>query len=232
MKIQTRPVGSFARVGSAAPSWLEQNKAWVIPVSVAALAAAFVILAIWLWAGNRSTKAQALFNQAMEVYDSPLQQPGEPAMPDMKYYPSAAARAKVANPLFGQIADKYSWFKSGKNARYFAGLTAEDMGNNAAAEADLKQAASGSDQGLGTLAKMALASLYVQTGRASQAAALYREVIAHPTLTVSANAARLALAGSEETTNPQEARELYAKIKDSDKAGAAGEIAAEKLHAP
>lgn len=230
MDIQTKPSGSFARVGAATPSWLEQNRSWVIPASVAVAAAALIALAFSLWASNSAAKAQTLFSQAMEVYDAPLRQPGEPVEPNTTYYDSAAARGKAANPLFNQVASQYGWFKAGKNARYFAGLTAEDMGQNATATADLKQVAGSSDKGLAAIAKMALASLYVKTGQTQNAISLYRQVIAHPTLTVSANAARLALAGVEETTNPQEARELYAQIKDSDKEGAAGEIASEKLH--
>lgn len=230
MNIQTKPSGSFARVGISSPSWIEQNRSWFIPASVGLVAIVLVALALSLWASNNAAKAQVVFSQAMEVYDAPLKQTGQPAAPNVKYYDSAAARGKAANPLFNQVADKYSWFKAGKNARYFAGLTAEDMGDRPTAEADLKKASDAGDKGLEALAKMALASLYVEEGKTAAAAALYRQVIASPTLTVSANAARLALAGVEEVSNPQEAREIYAKVQDSDKQGAAGEIAAQKLH--
>ena len=166
----------------------------------------------------------------MDIYDSPLTQPGQPPIPNVKAYPSAAARAKDANPLFRDVAGKFSFFKAGANAEYFAGLTDEDMGRTAEAEAELKKASGSRDSGLAALAKMALASLYTNVGRQRDAASVYRDLIDHPTLTVSSNAARLALAASEETTNPQEARELYAKIKDTDKTTAAGQIAAQKLN--
>lgn len=230
MDIQTRHSGSFARAGSRNLSWLEQNRALAIRLSVVVVFIVLVVLAFSLWSSNQASKAKALFNQAMEIYDSPLKQPGEPPMPDTKTYSSAAARGRAANPIFTEAAEKYSSTEAGKNARYFAGLTAEDMGDRTSAEADLNKASNVGDKGLEALAKMALASLYVQTGRSSQAATLYRELIAHPTLTVSADAARLALASSEETTNPQDARVLYAKVKDNDKTGAAGEIASEKLN--
>lgn len=229
MTIEQKPTGSFARASVAAPSWIEQNKALVIRLSVVAIAVIFIVVAGSIWVSNQAQKAQDAFNLGMQAYDSPIQQPGVRPMPGATVYASVAARGKAANPLFRDAADKYGSFKAGKNALYFAGLSAEDMGDNAQAEADLKKVADGGDAGLGALAKMALASLYVQTGRQSQAVALYNDLVAHPTLTVSANAARLAIAGMEESTNPQAARELYAKIKDSDKAGIAGEIATSKL---
>ncbi len=188
-----------------------------------------VAIAVSVWASNRAHQAQAAFNNAMDVYDAPIQQAGRQAIPNVKSYPSAAARAREANPLFGEAASKYGMFRAGKNARYFAGLTAEDMGNNAEAEADLKKAAGSSDNGLAALAKMALAGLYESAGRPAEAKTLYEDVIAHPAMTVSANAARLALADAEHATDPQQARELYAKVKDSDKTTVAGQIASQKL---
>lgn len=232
MDIQTRlPAnsGSFTRVGSAPSTWLEQNKTLAIRLSVVVVGLLFIAIAGAIWISNRSQQAFVAFSNAMDVYDSPVQQAAQAPIPNVKMYPSIAARAKDANPLFLDVANRYGLFKAGANARYFAGLTAEDMGNIAGAETNLKQASDSHDAGLSALAKMALASLYSNSGRQAQAAVLYRGIIDHPTMIVSANAARLALAASEESTNPQDARLLYAKVKDSDKTTAAGQIATQKL---
>ena len=229
MDIETRPTGTFARVSTTTPTWLDQNKRSVVRASVVGAALLFLGVAGSIWVSNQSQHAQDAFSNAMDVYDSPLQQAGQPPIPNVKSYSSAAARAKEANPLFREVAGKYGWFKAGANAEYFAGLTDEDMGRTADAEGELKKAAGKSDAGLVSLAKMALASLYSGSGRQKDATDLYHELINHPTLTVSANAARLALAEAEASTNPQEARELYAKVKDTDKTTAAGQIAAQKL---
>lgn len=232
MEIQTTPSGtpgSFSRVTNPGASWLEKNRALALRLSVVGAALLLIIIAGSIWASNQSAKAQDAFSSAMDVYDSPLLQPGQPPVPNAKVYASAAARAKDANPLFRDVASKYGMFKAGANARYFAGLTSEDLGDNASAEAAFKQVASNRDAGLAAVAKMALASLYINTGRQAQGYDVYHDVIDHPTTTVSANAARLALAAAEQSTNPQAARELYAKIKDTDKTTAAGQIAAQKL---
>ncbi len=227
---------SFVKAGGSASrpalgpgrSWFEANRALAIRLSVAVVAVVFVAVAAGIFVSNQSAKAEVAFSNAMDVYDSPLLQPGQPAEPNTQSYATAADRAKAAYPLFEHAANQYGFFAAGANARYFAGLTAEDMGQTAQAEADLKKAAD-SGSGLGALAKMALASLYRKTNRQPQAIALYQQLIAKPTLTVPLSTARLALAETYEATRPDEARRLYALIKDEDKTSAAAQIAAQKL---
>ncbi len=232
MNTDIKPAGgsSFARLSTPLPGAVDRNRR-IVQISVAAAAVLLAVLVVSLWVNNRSQKSQAAFDAAMDVYDAPIQRPDERPIPNVKSYPSTAARGRAANPLFRAAADRYGFFRAGQNARYFAGLTSEDMGDMRTAEAALSKAADGRDGGLAALAKMALAGLYTTTGRPSQAAQLYENVIAHPTLTVSANAARLALAESIAGTNPQKARELYAKVKDSDKTTVAGQVATQKLAA-
>jgi predicted negative regulator of RcsB-dependent stress response len=230
--IQTRTAGrtgSAPQAGFSGSLWLEQNIALVIRLSVAVAILILAAVSWAIWSNNRNAKASAAFSAAMDIYDSPLKQAGEPAMPDITTYANASERGKAVNPLFLQIAQQYSHTKAGANARYFAGLTDEDMGNNQAAEQNLKLAAAKHDSNLAALASMSLASLYLTTGRHDEAGKIYRNLIDHPTTTVSANAARLALAASEEGSNPQDARLLYAKIKDSAPNTVAGEIATQKL---
>jgi tetratricopeptide (TPR) repeat protein len=166
----------------------------------------------------------------MDIYNTPLFQPGMPVAPGEATYKTAGERAKAANPLFVEVANSYSWFKVGANAQYFVGLTYLDMGQTAPAEAALQKAAGSHDKALAALAKMALAGLYRQTGRPGQAVDLYQGLIKNPTNTVPASAAKLQLAQLYEITNPAEAKKLYAEIKDQDKTTAAGQIATQKLN--
>ncbi len=232
MNIQTQsPLKKDGFLASPAPSfsWVQANRASVVRACVAIAVVALLLLIGIVYAQNQSAKADAALSQAMDVYDTPLTVPGQPVDPDSPSYATAAARAKAANPLFVDAAEHYGIFKAGLNARYFAGLTYEDMGQNDQAEAALKKVADARDAGVAALAKMALASLYRQTKRESAAIALYQQLIAKPTLTVPASSAKLELASLYESSRPEEARKLYAQIKDSDKTSAAGEIAAKKL---
>jgi tetratricopeptide (TPR) repeat protein len=219
----------FVEATASGLDWLQANRTNTIVGVIAVLVLVALIIIGAVVFNSRSARAQDLFGQAMDIYSTPLAQPGQPALPGEKTYPTATARAQAANPLFVQVADHYSWLKAGDNAEYFAGLTYLDMGQTANAEKELHKAADAHDSGLAALAKMALAGLYRQTGRTGQAVDLYRQLIKNPALTVPASAAKLQLAGFYEATNPAEARKLYAEIKDQDKTTAAGQIAAQKL---
>lgn len=209
--------------------WIDANRKLTIASIIILIAVIALVISTALVYNSRSSRAQSLFGQAMDIYNTPIAVPGQPTEPGMTTYPTAAARAKAANPLFVEVAEKYDWQKVGKNAEYFAGLTYLDMGQSVKAEKDLQKASNSSDKGVAALAKIALAGLYRQTGRTEQAAELYRQIIKNPTVTVPASEAKLQLAGMYESSNPSEAKKLYAQIKDQDKTTVAAQIASQKL---
>lgn len=232
MDTQTRHAlkqDKFATATASGLDWLQENRRNTIISVVAVVVLLAIIITSAIVYDSRSSHAQELFGQAMDIYNTPLAVPGQPTEPGLTTYPTSAARAKAANPLFVKLADKYGWQKTGDNAEYFAGLTYQEMGQTANAEKELEKAAGSHDSGLSALAKMALAGIYRQTGRDSQAVDLYREVIKKPTTTVPAAEAKLQLAGLYESTNPAEAKKLYAEVKDQNKTTVAGQIAAKKL---
>jgi hypothetical protein len=211
--------------------WASENRRSVIVTSVVLLAVILVAVGGLLLYNNRANAASVAFGAAMQAYQTPLAQPGQPVPPGVKTFASVAERAKAANALFMDVADKYSMTPDGKVARYFGGLTAMEEGQNAAAESALKQVADGWNKDLGSLAKLALAQLYRQMGRDSEAVGVYNELMAKPTTTVSAGLAQLQLAGLYESQNkPEMAKKIYAQLKDKDAKGAAGQIAAQKLN--
>ena len=166
----------------------------------------------------------------MDAYSAPLAQPGAPA--EQGTYATANDRSRAANQLFTAVAQKYSWLSEGNKAHYFAGVTYEDLGQNGPAETELKVAAGSWNRNLSNLAKLALAGLYHQTSRDAQAIDLYTTLAAKPSETVPAAVAQLDLADLyAETGKQDQAKALWAKVKDADKDGAAGGIAAQKLAA-
>jgi tetratricopeptide (TPR) repeat protein len=207
--------------------WFADHRSRVIQASVAAVLLIAVVVAALVVYNKRSAAADLAFGEAMDTYNAPLAQPGQPAAPGERTFPSTAARAKLANQQFAQLAGRYGFFEAGKTAQYFAGLTAMDMGQSGQAESYLKKVSDGHDAALASLAKLALANLYQQLNRSSEAVVLYNQLIAKPTNTVPADAARLQLASLYEKTNPAEANKIYAQLKTSKTA--AGQIAAQKL---
>lgn len=191
----------------------------------AALAAIVGALIFWSYS---STAADTALGAAMDTYNGPLAQPGAPAMSGV--YATAAERTKAANKQFADVIQHYGWLPQGAKAHYFEGITDEDMGQNGAAETELKIAAGAWDRNVSNLAKLALAGLYRQTSQDSQAIELYNALIAKPSETVSAVVAQLDLADLYAGEGKQDqAKALWAKVKDADKDGAAGSLAAQKL---
>ena len=219
---------SFAQVTANSMNWVSGHRSsvqrWVI-ISVAVLVVGGAALAFSAWS---SSKAQTALSDALDVYTAPLAAPGAPAANGS--YATNAERAKAANQKFAAVADKYGWLSEGAKAHYFAGVTYQDMGNDSAAETELKAAAGSWDRNLANLAKLALAGLYHQTNRDAQAIELYTALAAKPSDTVPAAVAQLDLADLYAATGRQsDAKALWGKVKDADKDGPAGSLAAQKL---
>jgi predicted negative regulator of RcsB-dependent stress response len=219
----------FVTATTSGLEWIDANRAGVIRWAIAAVVVLGLLVAGLVVWHQRSQAADQLLGQAMDIYQTPLALPGEPQPPGQKTYVSAADRAAAAYPLFEKAATQYGWFRAGQLARYFAGVTAVDLGKTADAETELEKASHSGDSSVAALAKLALANLYAQDGRTSQAALLFQELIAHPTTTVPKSAARLQLAQMFETTDPSAAKRIYAQIEDQDKDTDAAQIAAQRL---
>jgi tetratricopeptide (TPR) repeat protein len=219
---------SFAQATASSFSWISGHRSgvlrWVIIV-IAVLALSIGSLVFW---NLRTATAESALGAALDVYGAPLAAPGAPA--EAGVYTTASERSKAANQKFAAVVQQYGWLPAGAKAHYFTGVTDEELGQSASAETELKQAAGAWDRNLANLAKLALAELYHQTARDSQAIDLYNALIAKPSETVTANMAQLGLADLYAATGKQDqARALWAKVKDSDKDGAAAQIATQRL---
>lgn len=218
----------FALAAASSASWVSVHRAPVVRWSIAIAAIVVVLVGALVFWDVESANADGALGAAMDVYTAPLATPGAPA--ETGVYATAAERAKEANRQFLAVAQKYGWLSAGTKARYFAGVSYEELGQNASAETELKAAANSSNRNLSNLAKLALANLYHQTGRDSEAIGLYNQLIAKPSVTVSVPVAQLDLADLYAAEGKRDqARALWAKVEDTDKQGAAGSIAAQKL---
>jgi predicted negative regulator of RcsB-dependent stress response len=220
---------AFIDHANSALAWLEDHKSQAILVSAIVIGVLVIGISSILFYQHRQDEASIAFGVAMDIYSAPVDQPGTPPEPGVRTFPSAVARAKAANEEFLKVADSFGSTDAGKNALYFTGLTYMEMGNTAAAETTLKKAANHGDANLSSLADIALASLYRQSGRTSDAIAILKNLIAHPTTAVPAGQSNLELASIYEQTNPGQAKQIYAQLKDKDTKTTAGQIAAQKL---
>ena len=233
MDTQTRHAlkkDKFAQATASSVSWVSGHRSGVLRWAIAAVVLVAVGVGGLIFWNLRSTAADSALGAALDVYDAALATPGAPA--ESGVYATAADRSRAANKQFVAVAQQYGWLPEGAKAHYFAGITYQDLGQTASAETELKAAAGSWDHNLSNLAKIALAGVYHQTARDPQAIDLYNQLAAKPSETVSTSVAQLDLANLYAASGKQDqARALWAKVKDADKDGAAGSIATQKLAA-
>jgi tetratricopeptide (TPR) repeat protein len=209
-------------------SWMSGHRSGILRWALSAAVVLVVIVGAIVFWSLRTSAADGALGSAIDLYSTPLAVPGAPA--EKNVYTSAADRAKEANREFVAIAKDFNWLPQGAKAHYFAGVTYQELGQTGSAETELKSAGGSWDRNTANLAKIALGGLYRQTARDAQAIELYNQVVAKPSTTVPATVAQLDLADLYAASGKQDqARALWAKVKDSDKDGQAGSIAAQKL---
>lgn len=223
----------FVAATSHGLHWAGENRNSVITTSIILLAAILLAVGSVAVYNHRSDDAANQFSSGMLVYSAPIAAAGEPVPAGTQTFASAAERAKAANAIFSATADKYGMTTAGRNASYFAGLTEIEMGQTASAESRFTKLAGGMDKDVASLAKVALASLYHQTGRDQEAVNEYKQIIDKPTDVETAGMAQLQLGTLYESMNrPDDAKKIYAQLKDKDPKSVAGEAAAQRLNGP
>ena len=193
--------------------WLLEHRINLVGGIVVAGIIIGAYLGWWNHQQNREERAGLELSQAVRTMNAPL---GAEAIAGQESYPTASARAEAAQKKFGDIAEHYSRTTSGHMAAYYLGVARMDAGDNSGAEQQFKKVADSGDKNIAPLAKMALASLYVSTGRDQQAIPLCQELVAHPSDTVSKAQAQLQLAEAYQPKQPQEAVKIYQQLAGSD----------------
>ena len=223
---------SFRTSTTETISWVVEHQSKLVAVGIAIAVIVAVVGGGWAYVTYRDQQAQSQLGGAIEKYNAPVRPPGTPATPEMLSFASSEERAKVSNAEFTRIADKYSFTQSGRVARYLAGITFHDMGDNAAAEKDLKDVAGSRYKEIASLAKLALAGIYHDTNRDPQAIALYKDLADHPTASVGKSTAQFLLASLyEESHQSDQARALYQQMQKESPASPVAQLATQKLQA-
>jgi predicted negative regulator of RcsB-dependent stress response len=216
--------------------WVSQNRKSALVWALAVVGAILVAVGGWTFYQHRTDQASTAFGEAMQTYQTPLQNAEQPIPPGMKSFPDAKTRAAAANAQFLSVASQYGLTQPGKLAKYFAGLTYVDEGQNDKAAATLREVSTSWNGNLAALAKLALAQLDQQTGNYTEAANLYNELAKTNASSVPAGLAQIQLGEMYQSQGKiEEARKVFAAVKDKDKGpkgqlGPAGEVASEKLN--
>jgi len=207
----------FQEAAKGTVHWTVAHRKTIITVLVVAGIVTAVAASLLAYNSKQEERASEAMGRALRTYMAPLRQPNAPVDAKQQSFLTPEERAKEANKQFQQVANQYSHTDSGKNARYFAAVTALEAGDAATAEKRLKEIAETRDREHAALAKLSLASLYRSTNRDGEAIKLYKDLIDHPTTSVPKVTAEFQLADAYQSRQPEEAKRIYdelAKEKD------------------
>jgi len=202
----------FAAKTQETLDWASQHQNALAYWTIALVVIAALGIGAFYYQQKREQAASALLGQGLEQYSAPIVAAGTPATPGMPSFVSASDRAKAASDKFVEVSQKYTHTDAGTLAKYFLGLAAEDMNDNAKAEAYLKDVTGSGNKDTAGLAKAALAALYHDQGRDQDAINLYKELIDKPTNTISKPMAQMRLAEIYEAKDPVQAKKIYTEI--------------------
>ena len=178
--------------------------------------AAVILLAVFGWrtyAAHQTVKAAADYDAAMKIFQAPIQAPGTPAQPGVLTYADEKTKFGDAAQKFGQAATTYPRTKPGQISHYYAALALEKVGKDDDAKKWLQGLAGNSDADLSAMARFELAQIEDRGGQGDDAAKIYQDLIAKPSLLVPKPVVMLALAQHYREKNPTEAAKLYSQIK-------------------
>ena len=209
-----------------AAHWTVEHQSKLIGGAIAVIGVAAIALGGWYYVSTQDEKASGELSAAVRTFDEPVRPAGVPAEPGVDSFGSGDERATAARKQFQAIVDKYPHTHSADMARYFVGLTAAQLNDNAAAERELLQAAGSSNTDLAALGKFALAAVYRAENKDSQAVDLYKQLMAKPTAVVSEVTAQLELAAFYESRRkPDEAKKIYEQVQKDNPSTEAASLA-------
>ena len=222
---------TFEAAGNAA-HWSVEHQSKLIAAVIAVIVLGAIAFGGWYYVNTQDEKASAEFSTAVRTWETPVRPAGVPPQPGSDSFASAQERATAARKQFQAIVDKYRRTHTADMARYFVGLASAQLGDNAAAERSLQEAARSSNADLAALGKFALASVYRAENKDAQAIDLYKQLMDKPTLVVSKATAQLELASFYESRQkPDEAKKIYEQVQKENPSTEAASLAQRRVAA-
>jgi len=179
-------------------------------------AAVLVAAAVYGWrfyAERQTWKASAALEEAMKVYEARIRAPGQPAEPGEVTYVQEKNKYEDAVKKFSEVARSFPRTRPGQTARYYAALSAVQLGRYDAALKELQELAASANEDYAALARYQMAAVYDRMGKGDEAVKVYRQLAQNPTVLVPKPLVLLTLADHLLRSNPQEAASLYNQIK-------------------
>jgi len=204
-------------------SFFEHHKGEAVKYGAIALGVIVLIAGYTIYQRGQHSTRQAALAAAIKVQEAPVGQTGTGSMD----FPNQEAKDQATIRVFSELQSKYSSSDEGEIAQYYLGSIKADQGKLADAEKLFQDVAQKGDEKYASLAKLSLAQIYFADGRVDQGEKTLRELIANPTVFVSADQASISLARFLAARKPAEARKLLDPLRN--RQGNVGQVAVSLL---
>lgn len=209
--------------------WSAEHRGSLIRGGIVAVIALLAVAGGFWYYQHTNELANAALGRALSTLNAPVVASKESAPAGMEVYTSIAERNAAARKALEAVAKNYAYSAAGKSARYLAATAAMNAGDNKYAEEQLQELSHAGDAETAALAKFALASVYRNTNRTSDAEKIYNDLKEHPTTTVPKVRALLELADMYETSQPGQAATIYQQVQKEFPNSVAASIAKQRL---
>jgi len=166
-----------------------------------------------VYSERRSGQAQIALDEAMKIYNAPLNVPGQPTLPGDVTYSDPAQRSQDALSKFNAVASQYPHTNPGKLARYYAALCLMDLDKLNQAMEELKKLHAGSDKELAALGQYQMALIDERSGKKDDAVKTLRALSTSGSVLVPKPMVLLELASVLSQTDPKQATGIYEQLK-------------------
>jgi len=189
-------------------SYTTENRQRVIRLSIIVVAVLAIAGGLYWYSSYRRSVREADLQAAFDVLDAQV----GPANDYAKTFPTQDAKDQASVKALSDVIAKDGGSREGLIAQYYLGTLKAQKGDAAGADADLSKVADSSSD-VRSLAKIALASLYMGEKKTTEAQKLLQSMIDKPTDLVSKAQAQVLLARLDAATSPQESKVLLQALK-------------------
>ena len=200
-------------------SFFEHHKSEAAKYGAIALGVIVLIIGYSLYSRSQHATRQEALANAIKVQEAPV---GQSAVGGLAY-PTQEAKDQESIRVFTELQTKYSGSAEGEIGQYYLGSIKADQGKLAEAEKLFQEVAQKGDDKYASLAKLSLAQIYFADGRSDQGEKTLRDLMANPTVFVSADQATISLARYLAPKKPAEARKLLDPLRS--RQGNVGQVA-------
>jgi predicted negative regulator of RcsB-dependent stress response len=193
-------------------TWTSAHKGEVIRYAAIVVAVVAIGLGVLFYSRSRATQREEALANALRIDDAV---PGPTAPPAALHFNTEDEKDKARAQAFSEIASKYNGSQEAAIAEiYMAGYDV-DAGNLDNAAKRFNRVMNDAPKPYAALARLSLAQLDASQNKTAEAEKLLRELIDHPTVTVSKEEATIVLGQVLSQSNPAEAHKLIDPLRTS-----------------